>query len=231
VRVIRQRIGSLAVALGAWGCGAGTVGDPAPAARPEIVPASLTMGVGSLRRLAVKNFPTESLVWSSSDSNHARVDQTGLVRAVRVGTAVISASVPGEPGRAAAAALTVVLDGPACCGRIASLSISTLRDARSGTPVFADAVRDSLTIVAIATEWRLYSELQLMIIGPTDTIIRRAVPPDFFEGLLDIGWNTSAQRGGVRVFPDGAYVIGLRLVNGPDTTRSPNTIPVRVSHP
>lgn len=228
---INWGIGTLALALGALACGSGSVGDPAPPVVPEIVPASLTMGIGSARRLSVKNFPSETLIWSSSDSNHARVDQTGLVRAVRLGTAVISASMAGNPGRAAAAALTVVFDGPACCGRIASLSISTLTDARSGELIFADAARDSITIIALATEWRLYSELQLLISGQRDTVIRKAVPPDFFEGPLPIGWNTAARKGGVPVFPNGDYLVALRLVNGPDTTRSPNTIPVKVSNP
>jgi hypothetical protein len=217
--------------IGVTACGSGSVGEPAPAATPEIVPSSLTMGVGSALRLSVKNLPTEAPFWSSSDSNHARVDQTGLVRAVRLGTAVISASVPGVPGQTAAAPLTVVFDGPACCGRISSLSLSTLRDARTGEPMFADAVHDSVTIVALATEWRLYSELQLHISGQRDTLIRTPVPADFFEGALQIGWNSNARTGGVRAFPNGAYRIDLRLVNGPDTTRSPNTVAVTVANP
>jgi hypothetical protein len=88
------------------------------------------MGLGTSRRLAVRNLASDSLLWASSDSNHARVDQTGLIRAVRLGTTVISASQRDDPGRTAAASLTVVNDGLICCGRIASLSISTLNDAR-----------------------------------------------------------------------------------------------------
>jgi hypothetical protein len=221
----------LALCYGVVACGSGAVGDPSPAGAPEIVPATLTMGIGTSRRLTVRNLPSESLFWSSSDSNHARVDQTGLVRAVRLGPTVISASVPGTSGRTAAAALTVVYDGPACCGRIASLSISTLHDARTGEPMFADAVHDSVSVIAAATEWRLYSELQLLISGLRDTILRRPVPPDFFEGTLRIDWNSDARRGGVRVFPNGAYKLEARLVNGPDTTASPNTVAVTVANP
>ena len=220
----------LALMAGLAACGSAAVDTVRPAA-PALVPASLTMALGTSRHLEVRNLGSESLVWASSDSNHARVDQTGLVRAVRLGTTVISASVRGDPSRTAAAALTVVFDGPACCGRIASLSISTLNDARSGAPVFANAVRDSVHIVALATEWRLYSKLQLLIGGARDTIIELPVPPDFFEGMLQIGWNTDARVSGTPVFPNGSYRVDLRLVNGPDTTRSPNTVPVTVSNP
>jgi hypothetical protein len=221
----------MALSLGLVACGSGSLGDPALAGAPGMVPASLTMGIGTSRRLAVRNLSSESLFWSSSDSNHARVDQTGLVRAVRLGPAVISASVHGVPGRTAAAALTVVFDGPPCCGRIASLSLSALRDARTGTPIVADAVRDSVSVVAAATEWRLYSELQLVVTGTRDTLLRKPVPPDFFEGSLQIDWNTDGRVGGARAFPNGPYRLDVRLVNGNDTTRSPNSIAVTVANP
>jgi hypothetical protein len=220
----------LALAWGLAGCGSESVADPAPAGAPEMVPATLTMGIGSSRRLAVRNLSADALFWSSSDSNHARVDQTGLVRAIRLGPAVISASAPGT-AQTAAAALTVIFDGPACCGRIASLSLSMLRDARTGEPMFADAVHDSVSVIVNAIEWRLYSELQLLISGQRDTVLRRAVPPDFFEGPLTIGWNTNARVGGARVFPNGAYRLDVRLVNGPDTTLSPNSVAATVANP
>jgi hypothetical protein len=228
-RASRARVVALAVCAGA--CGSGTVGEPKTASAPALVPATVTMGLGTTRRLAVRNFASDSLVWASSDSNHARVDQTGLIRAVRLGTTVISASEHGDPARTAAAALTVVPDGLICCGRIASISIPTLNDARSGAPVPADAAHDSVSIVATATEWRLYSRLQLIISGVRDTILTSPVPADFFEGLLRIGWNTDARAGGARVFPNGTYHLELRLVNGPDTARSPNTLPVTLANP
>ena len=221
----------LSLLYGVVACGSGAVGEPSSIGVPELVPATLTMGIGSARRLTVRNLPSETLFWSSSDSNHARVDQTGLVRAVRLGPTVISASVPGTSGQTAAAALTVVFDGPACCGRISSLSISTLHDARTGEPMFADAVHDSVSVIATATEWRLYSEMQLLITGQRDTLLRTPVPADFFEGTLRIDWNSDARMGGARVFPNGAYRLEARLVNGPDTTRSPNAVAVTVANP
>ena len=226
-----SQVGRLALAVGLAACSSGAVGEPKTAPVPALDPATVTMGLGTSRRLAVRNFASDSLVWASSDSNHARVDQTGLIRAVRLGTTVISASERGNPAHTAAASLTVVTDGLICCGRIASISVSTLSDAHTGTPVFADAVHDSISVVAIATEWRLYSQLQLVVTGVRDTIITRPVPPDFFEGVISIGWNSNARVAGTRVFPNGAYLIGLRLVNGPDTTRSVNSIPATVANP
>ncbi|MEO8562380.1 MAG: Ig-like domain-containing protein [bacterium] len=213
-------------------CGSGSAGDPrSGAALPAMTPATLTMHLGTTRQMSVSNLTSDSLVWSSSDSNRARVDQTGLVRAVRLGTALITVAAHGSPSRSATAALTVVFDGSTCCGQIAAISLSSLRDARTAAPLFADSLRDSVAIIASAKEWRLHSELLLLISGRRDTIISQRVPADFIEGALPIGWNTNARAAGQRVFPDGAYRLDLRLVNGADTTRSPNTVPAVVTNP
>jgi len=64
-----------------------------------LVPASLLMTVGTTSQTSVVFTPSQSVVpitnWSSSNSNVASVSLSGLIRAIRNGTATITASVNG----------------------------------------------------------------------------------------------------------------------------------------
>jgi len=150
-------------------CSAGTAGEPVAEPSPAIVPAAATIGAGTTTQLATANLADTSPVWTSSDSSVARVDQSGLVRAVRVGTVTISARSHGMPARAATAALRVDGSNPCLCGRPAGISLSQVNDGRSGAAFALDATHDSISVVAMVTEWRLGSFLELEITGVKET--------------------------------------------------------------
>jgi uncharacterized protein YjdB len=65
-----------------------------------LVPASLVMAVGTTNQTVVVFTPSESAVpitlWISSNPTIATVDANGLVKALKVGTATITAGVDGK---------------------------------------------------------------------------------------------------------------------------------------
>lgn len=201
-----------------------------PVATPAVLPAVATMPYGTARQLTTENLPGDSLLWTSSDSTLARVDQTGFVRAVRVGTVTISAATRGLPSRSARSVITITTAGAGgLLGPPTSLTLSYFVDARTGLSVFATEVRDSIGVVGLLHEWRIGSTLELVVSGVRDTVLTRPVPPDFFSGPLAVGWNTDARSfGGARAFPDGEYTVSLRLRNSGIVTPAPNAVKLTV---
>ena len=95
-----------AVIDGAVGTSAITV-TIVPVARVTVSPAELTIGQGKSSTLTARVFDVagntltgRSVVWTSSDTRLVTVDQSGVVRGVRRGSAVISASSEGKVGTA-----------------------------------------------------------------------------------------------------------------------------------
>jgi uncharacterized protein YjdB len=82
--------------------------SPPPVASVTVSPATSTLGVGSTQQLtatlrdASGNVLTgQAIAWSTSDATRATVSQTGLVTAVAVGSATITATSGGKAGTAA----------------------------------------------------------------------------------------------------------------------------------
>jgi uncharacterized protein YjdB len=78
-----------------------------PVARVVITPADLTIGAGKNSTLTARTLDAagntlsgRSIVWTSSDTRFVTVDQSGVVRGVRKGSAVISATSEGRVGTA-----------------------------------------------------------------------------------------------------------------------------------
>ena len=93
-----------AVIDGAVGTSAITV-SIVPVARVTITPADLAIDAGKSSTLTAKTLDAagntitgRAVVWTSSDTRIVTVDQSGVVRAVRRGSAVISATSEGKAG-------------------------------------------------------------------------------------------------------------------------------------
>lgn len=78
-----------------------------PVARVTVTPADVPVIVGKSAQLSAhvldafgNALPGRAVAWQSSDTRLATVDQNGLVRAIRRGTAIVSASSEGKAGTA-----------------------------------------------------------------------------------------------------------------------------------
>ena len=110
-------VGSAQIAASAYGInGLATVTvGAAPVASMVVAPASLTMRVSTSAHLtdttkdASGNVLTgRTVTWSSDNTSVAAVDQTGLVTALAVGTAHVSATIPASTGQSKVSAQSII---------------------------------------------------------------------------------------------------------------------------
>ena len=128
-----------------------TVPQYIPQAGVSLTPASITLGVGGTRLIAAtvtpENATDKSVLWSSSDARYATVDVNGLVTAIAVGQAVITAQTK-EGGFTDTCAVTVTAPIPVTG---VTLSPSSMALTVGGTGTFyatlhpANATNQSVT--------------------------------------------------------------------------------------
>jgi uncharacterized protein YjdB len=134
---------AIALCLAALACGGGGSTGPAPVASVtvDLAQSSISIGSTTTATATAKDasgnvLPGRAITWSSNNPNIATVSATGLVTAVRSGSAIISAATEGRSGTAtvtvgvaAVATVTVSLSSSTILQGSTAQATATVRDA------------------------------------------------------------------------------------------------------
>lgn len=230
-----MRIGRPSATLAAFVVAAAVVGcsesHPAEPNGPPvecacISPATVSINVGDFIQFAVTSVPGETWHWTSSDSTRVTVDQTGRIRAVAVGDAIITAL---SSSNHLATATVVVSQGVV---HLPVIVIDSINELPQNSPANLAALAGTIGVeFSVPLTPDVTSASLIISRASGDTSVATVTPPTSgttWNGILR--WNTADRTpGGISAFPNGNYV--LRVAITESSTVNSARQPVTVANP